>query len=77
LEPARLGKPGWKRTVIPTAAADERAPWHTARPGIEQVNQAISQMDQVTQQNAALVEEAAAPAQSLRAWPDDAATKKC
>ncbi len=34
--------------------------------GIEQVNQAISQMDQVTQQNAALVEEAAAASQSLR-----------
>ena len=35
--------------------------------GIEHVNQAIAQMDQVTQQNAALVEEAAAAAQSLRA----------
>jgi methyl-accepting chemotaxis protein len=34
--------------------------------GIEQVNQAISQMDQVTQQNASLVEEAAAAAESLR-----------
>jgi methyl-accepting chemotaxis protein len=34
--------------------------------GIEQVNQAISQMDQVTQQNAALVEEAAAAADSLQ-----------
>ncbi|WP_445619490.1 methyl-accepting chemotaxis protein [Kushneria sp. Sum13] len=33
--------------------------------GIEQVNQAVSQMDQVTQQNAALVEEAAAAASSL------------
>jgi methyl-accepting chemotaxis protein len=33
--------------------------------GIEQVGQAIVQMDQVTQQNAALVEEAAAAAQSL------------
>ncbi|MDR5777062.1 MULTISPECIES: methyl-accepting chemotaxis protein [unclassified Caballeronia] len=33
--------------------------------GIEQVNQAIVQMDQVTQQNAALVEEAAAAAQAL------------
>ncbi|SAK75338.1 chemotaxis protein [Caballeronia temeraria] len=33
--------------------------------GIEQVNQAITQMDEVTQQNAALVEEAAAAAQSL------------
>jgi uncharacterized phage infection (PIP) family protein YhgE len=33
--------------------------------GIEQVNQAITQMDDVTQQNAALVEQAAAAAQSL------------
>ena len=33
--------------------------------GIEQVNQAVSQMDQVTQQNAALVEEAAAAASAL------------
>ncbi|SDB90506.1 methyl-accepting chemotaxis protein [Paraburkholderia lycopersici] len=34
--------------------------------GIEQVNEAISEMDRVTQQNAALVEEAAAAAHSLR-----------
>jgi methyl-accepting chemotaxis protein len=34
--------------------------------GIDQVNQAITQMDQVTQQNAALVEEAAAATQSLQ-----------
>jgi methyl-accepting chemotaxis protein len=34
--------------------------------GIEQVNQAIIQMDTVTQQNAALVEQAAAAAQSLQ-----------
>ena len=33
--------------------------------GIEQVNLAITQMDEVTQQNAALVEEAAAASQSL------------
>ena len=33
--------------------------------GIEQVNQTISQMDEVTQQNAALVEEASAAANSL------------
>ena len=33
--------------------------------GIEQVTQAVSQMDEVTQQNAALVEEAAAAAESL------------
>jgi methyl-accepting chemotaxis protein len=34
--------------------------------GIEQINQAITQMDQTTQQNAALVEEAAAAAASLQ-----------
>jgi methyl-accepting chemotaxis protein len=34
--------------------------------GIEQVNQAISEMDQVTQQNAALVEEAAAAAEAMQ-----------
>jgi methyl-accepting chemotaxis protein-1 (serine sensor receptor) len=33
--------------------------------GIEQVSRAVTQMDEVTQQNAALVEEAAAAAQSL------------
>jgi methyl-accepting chemotaxis protein len=33
--------------------------------GIEQINQALLQMDQVTQQNAALVEEAAAAAHSM------------
>ncbi|WP_322028404.1 methyl-accepting chemotaxis protein [Paraburkholderia sp. J76] len=35
------------------------------RTGIEQVNQAVTQMDEVTQQNAALVEEASAAAQSM------------
>ena len=34
--------------------------------GIGQVNVAVSQLDQMTQQNAALVEESAAAAQSLR-----------
>jgi methyl-accepting chemotaxis protein len=34
--------------------------------GISQINQAVSEMDTVTQQNAALVEEAAAAAQSLQ-----------
>ena len=33
--------------------------------GIEQVNQAVAQMDDVTQQNAALVEQAAASAEAL------------
>ncbi|BDT58336.1 methyl-accepting chemotaxis protein [Massilia varians] len=43
-----------------TAASQEQ----TA--GIEQINSAVLQMDQVTQQNAALVEEASAAAQSLQ-----------
>ena len=34
--------------------------------GIEQINQAIMQMDSVTQQNAALVEQSAAAAESLQ-----------
>jgi methyl-accepting chemotaxis protein len=40
------------------------------RDGIEQVNLAVSQMDQVSQQNAALVEEAAAAAMSLTEQTD-------
>ena len=43
-----------------TAASEEQSA------GIDQVNQAVSHMDQVTQQNAALVEEAAAAAGSLQ-----------
>jgi len=42
-----------------TAASGEQ------QTGIEQVNHAVTQMDEVTQQNAALVEQAAAAAQSL------------
>jgi methyl-accepting chemotaxis protein len=47
-----------------TRASDEQSA------GIEQVNHAIKQMDQVTQQNAALVEEAAAAAGSLKHQAD-------
>ena len=43
-----------------TTASDEQTS------GIEQINQAILQMDDVTQQNAALVEEAAAAAHSMQ-----------
>ncbi|NEX60021.1 methyl-accepting chemotaxis protein [Noviherbaspirillum galbum] len=43
-----------------TAASSEQ------RAGIEQINQAINQMDESTQQNASLVEQAAAAAQSLQ-----------
>jgi uncharacterized phage infection (PIP) family protein YhgE len=38
---------------------------HEQTSGIEQINQAIVQLDNVTQQNAALVEQAAAAADSL------------
>jgi methyl-accepting chemotaxis protein len=34
--------------------------------GIEHINQAIAQMDQVTQQNASLVEEAAAASEAMQ-----------
>jgi len=44
---------------ITAASAEQSA-------GIEQINQAVIQMDQVTQQNATLVEQAAAAAQSLQ-----------
>jgi methyl-accepting chemotaxis protein len=43
-----------------TAASQEQSM------GIEQVNQAVALMDEATQQNAALVEEAAAAAESMR-----------
>jgi len=43
-----------------TAASQEQSQ------GIEQVNSAVAQMDEMTQQNAALVEEAAAAAESLQ-----------
>lgn len=45
--------------------AEISAASHEQSTGIAQVNQAVLQMDQVTQQNAALVEEAAAAAASL------------
>jgi methyl-accepting chemotaxis protein len=47
-----------------TAASQEQSK------GIGQVNQAVTQMDEVTQQNAALVEQAAA-ASSLESQADD------
>ncbi|MBY0473570.1 MAG: PAS domain-containing protein [Nitrosomonas sp.] len=50
-----------------TAASQEQSS------GIAQVNQAVAQMDEVTQQNAALVEEAAASAESLENQAKDLA----
>ncbi len=45
--------------------AEIAAASHEQSSGIEQVNQAIAQMDHVTQQNAALVEQSAAAAESM------------
>ncbi len=45
--------------------AEISASSHEQSVGIEQVNQAVTQMDEMTQQNAALVEQAAAAAASL------------
>ncbi|MDP3670539.1 MAG: methyl-accepting chemotaxis protein [Telluria sp.] len=46
--------------------AEIMAASHEQSAGIEQINQAIGQMDQVTQQNAALVEEAAAASEAMQ-----------
>ncbi|WP_084084559.1 methyl-accepting chemotaxis protein [Cupriavidus sp. USMAA2-4] len=51
-----------------TAASDEQST------GIQQVNGAVAQMDQVTQQNAALVEQAAAAAESMQERAAELAT---
>lgn len=51
---------------VTTIMSDISAASHEQRTGIDQVNQAVSKMDEVTQQNAALVEEAAAAAASLK-----------
>ena len=48
-----------------TAASGEQ------RAGVAQVSEAVSTMDQATQQNAALVEEMAAAASSLKSQADD------
>ncbi len=51
---------------VTDVVAEISAASHEQSDGIEQINHAIAQMDQVTQQNAALVEQAAAAAQSLQ-----------
>ncbi|MDQ7970314.1 MAG: methyl-accepting chemotaxis protein [Oxalicibacterium faecigallinarum] len=51
---------------VTTIMADIMAASQEQSSGIEQINEAIAQMDHVTQQNAALVEEAAAAAASLQ-----------
>ena len=48
------------------------APAHEQSSGIEQVNEAVTQLDKVMQQNAALVEEATAAATSMASAGDAA-----
>ncbi|TCW78001.1 hypothetical protein C5O80_33065 [Burkholderia sp. SRS-46] len=55
---------------VTSIMAEIAAASNEQRDGIEQVNLAVSQMDQVSQQNAALVEEAAAAAASLEEQAD-------
>ena len=50
---------------VATLIGEISASAHEQTSGISQINQAITQLDHVTQQNAALVEEAAAAAESL------------
>ncbi len=52
-------------TQAATAVAEIASASSEQRTGINQVNEAVVQMDEVTQRNAALVEEAAAAAGSL------------
>jgi methyl-accepting chemotaxis protein len=73
LAPSLLVRPGETMTKIGSAIQkvtdimDEIASASNEQSrGIEQVNTAIAQMDEVTQQNAALVEQAAAAAGSLQ-----------
>ncbi|KAG1647696.1 ABC transporter C family member 3 [Nymphon striatum] len=58
VEAARAGEQG-KGFAVVAAASNEQTT------GINQVNEAVTNMDETTQQNAALVEEAAAAAESL------------
>lgn len=52
--------------LVTAIMADITAASREQTAGIEQINQAISQMDEATQQNAALVEEAAAASQAMQ-----------
>jgi methyl-accepting chemotaxis protein-2 (aspartate sensor receptor) len=60
------GQRGGQRAAVSGIMAEIAQASEEQRSGIEQVNQAIAQMDQVTQQNAALVEEATAAAGALQ-----------
>ena len=51
---------------VTDVVAEISAASHEQSTGIDEINRAVAQMDQVTQQNAALVEEAAAAAQAMQ-----------
>jgi ABC-type transporter Mla subunit MlaD len=54
------------RSACPTSSARSRRPRPSSRVGVGQINTAINHLDQMTQQNAALVEQSSAAADSLR-----------
>ncbi len=54
-----------KRASVTHSSGSGRRCWREQTAGIEQVGIAVTQMDEVTQQNAALVEEASAAAHAL------------
>ena len=58
-------------TEIATAVAEIAASAQEQASGLDQVNTAINQMDQVTQQNAAMVEESTAASRALASETDD------
>ena len=61
---ANAAAAGW--VLTPDEVAEIAASAREQASGIDQVTKAIGQMDQATQQNAALVEQSAAGAESLR-----------
>lgn len=65
---ARLAETDEAIVSIATAMREQRA-------GVAQVNQSISEIDQSTQQNAALVEETSAAAETMRDQADEVATR--
>jgi hypothetical protein len=63
---AAMGDVVWSVARVTDMMSEITSAGHEQRIGIDQVNEGIAQMDQVTQQNAALVEVAAAAAASMQ-----------
>ena len=73
VEAARAGEPGRTMALVVESIqkvaaimSEITSASHEQSAGISEVNQAVTQMDNITQQNAALVEQAAAAAESLQ-----------